>query len=54
LLVNLLNQEINLWNIEGDPKLVGKYNGHRPAIFIIMSCFGGLEQAFIASESEDS
>jgi len=24
LFVNLLNQEINLWNIEGDPKLFGK------------------------------
>ena len=54
LLVNLLNQEINLWNIEGEPKLVGKYKGHRPARFIIRSCFGGLEQAFIARESEDS
>jgi len=53
LLVNLLNQEINLWNIEGDPKLVGKYKGHSPAMFIIRSCFGGLEQAFIASGSED-
>jgi len=53
-LVNLLNQELNLWNIEGDPKLVGKYKGHKPARFIIRSCFGGLEQAFIATESEDS
>lgn len=54
LLVNLLNQEINLWNIEGDPKLIGKYRGHRRSRFIIRSCFGGLEQAFIASGSEDS
>ncbi|KAK2431475.1 WD repeat-containing protein [Trifolium repens] len=54
LLVNLLNQEIHLWNIEGDPKLVGKYKGHRRTRFIIRSCFGGLKQAFIASGSEDS
>ncbi|XP_027333686.1 WD repeat-containing protein 26 homolog [Abrus precatorius] len=54
LLVNLLNQEIHLWNIKGDPKLVGKYTGHRRARFIIRSCFGGLDQAFIASGSEDS
>ncbi|KAG5064628.1 hypothetical protein AAZX31_02G266100 [Glycine max] len=54
LLVNLLNQEIHLWNIEGDPKLVGKYKGHKRARFIIRSCFGGLKQAFIASGSEDS
>lgn len=54
LLVNPLNREISLWNIEGDPKLVGKYKGHRPARFIIRSCFGGLEQAFMASESGNS
>ncbi|KAK7300205.1 hypothetical protein RJT34_11042 [Clitoria ternatea] len=54
LLVNLLNQEIHLWNIEGAPKLVGKYKGHRRARFVIRSCFGGLKQAFIASGSEDS
>ncbi|XP_022774606.1 WD repeat-containing protein 26-like [Durio zibethinus] len=54
LLVNLLNQEIHLWNIEGDLKLVSKYKGHKRTRFIIRSCFGGLEQAFIASGSEDS
>nr|KJB33386.1 hypothetical protein B456_006G008900 [Gossypium raimondii] len=54
LLINLLNQEIHLWNIEGDPKLVSKYRGHKRTRFIIRSCFGGLEQAFIASGSEDS
>ncbi|XVF58463.1 hypothetical protein PTKIN_Ptkin07bG0068900 [Pterospermum kingtungense] len=54
LLVNLLNQEIHLWNIEGDPMLVCKYRGHKRTRFIIRSCFGGLEQAFIASGSEDS
>ncbi|KAJ1394762.1 WD40/YVTN repeat-like-containing domain superfamily [Sesbania bispinosa] len=54
LLVNLLNQEIHLWNIEGDPKLVSKYKSHKRSRFIIRSCFGGLKQAFIASGSEDS
>lgn len=54
LLVNLLNQEIHLWNIDGDVKLVAKYKGHKRARFVIRSCFGGLEQAFIASGSEDS
>jgi len=29
LLVNFLNQEINLWNVEGNLKFVGKYKGHR-------------------------
>jgi WD40 repeat protein len=54
LLVNLLNQEIHLWNIEGDPKLVGKYKSHRRSRFVIRSCFGGLKQSFISSGSEDS
>ncbi|KAK7276724.1 hypothetical protein RIF29_17869 [Crotalaria pallida] len=54
LLVSLLNQEIHLWNIEGDPKLVGKYKGHRRTRFVVRSCFGGLKQGFIASGSEDS
>ncbi|PON89685.1 Guanine nucleotide-binding protein, beta subunit [Trema orientale] len=54
LLVNLLNQEIHLWNIQGVIKLVAKYKGHKRTRFIIRSCFGGTEQAFIASGSEDS
>ncbi|XVF01710.1 hypothetical protein REPUB_Repub04eG0111800 [Reevesia pubescens] len=54
LLVNLINQEIHLWSIEGDPKLVSKYIGHKRTRFIIRSCFGGFGQAFIASGSEDS
>ncbi|KAJ4826185.1 WD repeat-containing protein 26 [Turnera subulata] len=54
LLVNLVNQEIHLWSIEGDPKIVCKYKGHTRARFVIRSCFGGFDQAFIASGSEDS
>jgi len=54
LFVNLLNQEVNLWNIEGNPKLIGKYKGHTHVRFIIRSCFGGLKQALIAGESKDS
>ncbi|XP_054795243.1 WD repeat-containing protein 26 homolog [Prosopis cineraria] len=54
LLVNLLNQEIHLWNVEHVPKLVGKYKGHRRSRFIVRSCFGGIRQSFIASGSEDS
>ncbi|CAI9089920.1 OLC1v1024572C1 [Oldenlandia corymbosa var. corymbosa] len=54
LLVSLLNQELHLWNIQDNAKLVAKYKGHKRSRFVVRSCFGGLEQAFIASGSEDS
>lgn len=54
LLVNLINQEIHLWSIKDDPKLVTSYKGLKRSRFIIRSCFGGFDQAFIASGSEDS
>ncbi|KAF8115682.1 hypothetical protein N665_0025s0142 [Sinapis alba] len=54
VLVNLQNQEIRLWNIEGDPKIVTRYKGHKRSRFLIRSCFGGYKQGFIASGSEDS
>ncbi|KAL2906874.1 WD repeat-containing protein 26-like protein [Bienertia sinuspersici] len=54
LLVNLINEEIHLWAIDGDIKLLTKYKGHKRSRFLVRSCFGGLEQSFIASGSEDS
>lgn len=54
LLVSLLNQELHLWNIEENVKLLATYKGHKRSRFVVRSCFGGLEQAFIASGSEDS
>ncbi|KAK9670080.1 hypothetical protein RND81_13G175700 [Saponaria officinalis] len=54
LLVNVINQEIHLWSIDGDAKLVSKYKGHKRSRFLVRSCFGGLGQSFIASGSEDS
>ncbi|KAG2300772.1 hypothetical protein Bca52824_037244 [Brassica carinata] len=48
------NQEIRLWSIEGDPKIVARYKGHKRSRFLIRSCFGGYKQGFIASGSEDS
>lgn len=54
LLVNLVNQEIHLWSLVGEPDLISKYKGHKRTRFVIRSCLGGLEEAFIASGSEDS
>ncbi|KAL4569963.1 hypothetical protein LXL04_025612 [Taraxacum kok-saghyz] len=54
LLVSLVNEELHLWSIQGHIRLVAKYKGHRRSRFIVRACFGGLEQAFIASGSEDS
>ncbi|KAL9673715.1 hypothetical protein QQ045_029976 [Rhodiola kirilowii] len=54
LLVNLCNQEMHLWNLKGDIKLVAKYEGYKRTRLLIRSCTGGLDQSFIASGSEDS
>ncbi|XP_020099483.1 WD repeat-containing protein 26-like isoform X2 [Ananas comosus] len=54
LLVDLVNQEIHLWSIKDEPKLVMRFNGHKRTQLLIRSCFGGLEQGFVASGSEDS
>eukprot|EP00897_Mesotaenium_endlicherianum_P008127 jgi/Mesen1/7342/ME000377S06567 len=61
LLVNVSSQEIHLWDLGGGgggsalpdaPSFV--YRGQRQGRFVIRSCFGGSEQAFIVSGSEDS
>ncbi|KAL0400213.1 UNVERIFIED_CONTAM: WD repeat-containing protein 26 [Sesamum radiatum] len=54
LLVSLFNGELHLWNIDGCIRLIAKYKGHKRSRFVVRSCFGGLEQAFVASGSEDS
>lgn len=53
ILINLVNQEIHVWSID-DVKLQAKYRGHKRSRFVIRSCFGGFDEAFIASGSEDS
>ncbi|KVH98434.1 WD repeat-containing protein 26 homolog [Cynara cardunculus var. scolymus] len=54
LLVSLVNQEIHLWRIHGDIRLLARYKGHKVSRFVVRACFGGLDQAFVASGSEDS
>nr|CAD1823202.1 unnamed protein product [Ananas comosus var. bracteatus] len=47
-------KEIHLWSIKDEPKLIMRFKGHKRTRFLIRSCFGGLEQGFVASGSEDS
>ncbi|XP_031487718.1 WD repeat-containing protein 26 homolog isoform X2 [Nymphaea colorata] len=54
ILVNLSNEEIHLWSIKDDPRLMAKYKGHKRTRLDIRSCFGGSEESFVASGSEDS
>ncbi|KAL1567573.1 transducin family protein / WD-40 repeat family protein [Salvia divinorum] len=54
LLVSLWDGDIHLWDIDGCMEWIGEYNGHTRSRLLVRSCFGGLEQAFIASGSENS
>ncbi|KAL9992042.1 putative transcription factor WD40-like family [Helianthus debilis subsp. tardiflorus] len=53
-IISLVNEELHLWSIEGQIGLISKYRGHKRSRFIVRACFGGVQQAFIASGSEDS
>ncbi|VVB17908.1 unnamed protein product [Arabis nemorensis] len=54
LLINLITQKINVWYIQGEPMKILGLDGHKRSRFIIRSCFGGYDEDFIASGSEDS
>ncbi|KAJ4887697.1 transducin family protein / WD-40 repeat family protein [Raphanus sativus] len=55
LLIDLASQKIQLWCIAGElPFRVEKFDGHKRSRFVIRSCFGGYDENFIASGSEDS
>lgn len=50
-LLNVANQGVNLWDIQ-DRCLVRRFQGAAQGHFTIHSCFGGVNQDFIASGSE--
>ncbi|XP_077227465.1 transducin family protein / WD-40 repeat family protein isoform X2 [Tasmannia lanceolata] len=54
LIVNLNSQEIHMWDVTGTWDAPLKYTGHKQGKYVIRSCFGGLNCAFIASGSENS
>ncbi|XP_014272127.1 WD repeat-containing protein 26 isoform X4 [Halyomorpha halys] len=51
-LLNVATQGVHLWDLE-DRVLIRKFQGVTQGHFTIHSCFGGLNQDFIASGSED-
>ncbi|GLH05765.1 WD repeat-containing protein 26, partial [Gryllus bimaculatus] len=51
-LLNIANQGINLWDLK-DHILIRKFQGALQGLFTINSCFGGVNEDFIASGSED-
>ncbi|XP_072251090.1 WD repeat-containing protein 26-like isoform X2 [Leuresthes tenuis] len=51
-LLNVATQGVNLWDLQ-DRVLVRKYQGVTQGFYTIHSCFGGYNEDFIASGSED-
>ena len=51
-LLNVFTQGVHLWDLK-DKILLRKFQGAKHGFYIIHSCFGGLNQNFIASGSED-
>lgn len=52
-LLNVATQGVHLWDLE-DRVLVRKFQGVTQGYYTIHSCFGGVNQVFIASGSEDN
>lgn len=51
-LLNVFTQGVHLWDLK-DKILLRKFQGAKHGFYIIHSCFGGINQNFIASGSED-
>ncbi|CAG0883506.1 unnamed protein product [Darwinula stevensoni] len=50
-LVNVSNQGVHLWDLD-NKALLRKFQGPTQSLYTIYSCFGGLNEAFVASGSE--
>lgn len=50
-LLNVANQGVHLWDLE-DRILIRKFQGVIHGMYVIYSCFGGVNQSFVASGSE--
>lgn len=53
VMVNLSSSEIHVWNLQ-ERRIEAKYTGHKQGKFVIRSQFGGRQQSFIISGSEDN
>jgi len=52
-LLNIAHQGVHLWDLD-DRILVRKFQGVLQGFYVIHSCFGGVNQNFVASGSEDN
>ncbi len=50
-LINVASQGVHLWDLE-DKILLRKFQGVTQGYYTIHSCFGGVNQVFVASGSE--
>ncbi|RDX91282.1 WD repeat-containing protein 26 [Mucuna pruriens] len=53
-IVNLNSEEIHMWDVAGKWDKPLRFMGHKQHKYVIRSCFGGLNNTFIASGSESS
>lgn len=51
-LVNLSNQEVHLWDVI-EEKMIQTFTGQKQGKYIVRSCFGGHDESFVYSGSED-
>lgn len=51
--VNVAHQGLHLWDLK-DKMIVKRFQGVKHGHFIVHSCFGGRNESYIASGSEDA